>query len=155
MKLKTLYALFHGYVNNADLCNVARNSDLTDWKGVNTVVYRILFVYMGLIFFQGLICPSNSPQLLNASSSTASSPFTIAFTQGGWTWSADFINAIIIVAFISAGNGCIYVQSRALYSLALSGRAPRVFSITSKKGGQYTGPKDKLFLLVILVAEAS
>ncbi|KUI61077.1 General amino acid permease AGP3 [Cytospora mali] len=106
-------------------------------QGVNTVVYRILFVYMGLIFFQGIICPSNSPDLLNAHSTTASSPFTIAFTAGGWTWSADFINAIIVVAFISAVNGCIYVQSRALYSLALSGRAPKVFATTSKKGVPY------------------
>lgn len=91
---------------------------------------------MGLIFFQGIICPSNSPELLNGNSNTASSPFTIAFTAGGWTWSTDFINAIIVVAFISAINGCVYVQSRALYSLALSGRAPKVFAITSKKGGE-------------------
>ncbi|ROV90229.1 hypothetical protein VMCG_10244 [Cytospora schulzeri] len=113
------------------------SSTSTARPGVNTVVYRILFVYMGLIFFQGIICPSNSPELLTGNSNTASSPFTIAFTAGGWTWSADFINAIIVVAFISAVNGCIYVQSRALYALALSGRAPKVFAITSKKGVPY------------------
>jgi yeast amino acid transporter len=106
-------------------------------QGVNTVVYRILFVYMGLIFFQGIICPSSSPDLLNASSTTASSPFTIAFTQAGWTWSGHFVNALITVAFISAVNGCIYVQSRALYSLALTRRAPKFFAITSKKGVPY------------------
>lgn len=91
---------------------------------------------MGLIFFQGLICPSDSPDLLNASSDTASSPFTIAFTAGGWAWSAHFINAVIVVAFVSAVNGCIFVQSRSLYALALSGRAPRVFATTSEKGGE-------------------
>ncbi|KAF2100057.1 AAT family amino acid transporter, variant [Rhizodiscina lignyota] len=106
-------------------------------RGVNTVVYRILFVYMGLIFFQGLICPSDSPLLINASSTVASSPFTIGFTQAGWKSSGHFINALIVVAFISAVNGCIYVQSRALYSLALTGRAPRCFAITSKKGVPY------------------
>lgn len=106
-------------------------------QGVNTVVFRILFVYMGLIFFQGIICPSNSPELLNGSSNAASSPFTIAFTAGGWAWSAHFINAIIVVAFISAINGCVYVQSRTIYSLALSGRAPKVFATTSKKGVPY------------------
>jgi amino acid transporter len=63
----------------------------------------------------------------------ASSPFAIAFTQAEWKSSAHFINALIVVAFISAGNGCIYVQSRALYSLALTNRAPKVFAITSKK----------------------
>ncbi|RMZ85442.1 hypothetical protein DV737_g852, partial [Chaetothyriales sp. CBS 132003] len=106
-------------------------------KGVNNVVWRILFVYIGLIFFQGLVCPSDSDQLINASSSTASSPFTIAFTNAGWSWSGHFVNALITIAFISAVNGCIYVQSRALYSLALTGRAPKVFAITSKKGVPY------------------
>ncbi|KAG0651834.1 general amino acid permease [Hyphodiscus hymeniophilus] len=106
-------------------------------QGVNAVVYRILFVYLGLIFFQGLICPSDSPDLLNAASTVASSPFTIGFTAAGWKSSGHFINALIMVAFISAGNGCIYVQSRALYSLALTGRAPRFFAITSKKGVPY------------------
>lgn len=42
-----------------------------------------------------------------------------------------------MIGFISAGNGCIYVQSRALYSLALTNRAPKFFAITSKKGGQF------------------
>ena len=112
----------------------------TDWnsQGVNAVVYRILFVYIGLIFFQGIICPSNSPELLNATSKVASSPFTIAFTNAGWKSSGHFINTLIIIAFISSGNGTIYVQSRALYSLALSGRAPRFFATTSKKGGTYS-----------------
>ncbi|RDW88403.1 hypothetical protein BP6252_00435 [Coleophoma cylindrospora] len=78
-------------------------------RGVNTVVYRILFVYLGLIFFQGLICPSDSPELLNASSKAASSPFTIGFTQAGWKTSGHFINTLTIIAFISAGNGLPYV----------------------------------------------
>jgi amino acid transporter len=104
-------------------------------QGVNSVVYRILFVYLGIIFFQGIVCPSDSPELLNADSTVAASPFTTAFTQAGWKSSAHVINALIVVAFISAGNGCIYVQSRALYSLALTNRAPKVFAITSKKGG--------------------
>lgn len=102
--------------------------------GVDSVVYRIIFVYMGVIFFQGLICPSNAPELLNADSSVASSPFTIGFVQAGWKSAGDFINVLIVIAFISAVNGCIYVQSRVLYSLALTHRAPKVFAITSKKG---------------------
>lgn len=106
-------------------------------RGVNTVVIRILFVYIGIIFFQGLICPSDSDQLVNANSTTASSPFTIGFTAAGWSWSGHFVNALTTVAFISAGNGCIYVQSRALYSLARTGRAPRFFARTSKKGVPY------------------
>ena len=87
--------------------------------------------------FQELICPSDSPQLLNTDSKAASLPFRIAFIQAGWKSSAHFINILIIIAFISAGNGCIYVQSRAVYSLALTNIAPKFFAITSKKGGLY------------------
>lgn len=67
----------------------------------------------------------------------ASSPFTIAFQQAGWKSSPDFVNVLITIAFISAGNGWIYVQSRALYFLALTGRAPKFFAIISRKGGSF------------------
>jgi len=39
-------------------------------QGVNSVVYRILLVYLGIIFFQGIVCPFNSPELLNANSTS-------------------------------------------------------------------------------------
>ncbi|KAN0090016.1 putative arginine permease [Hyaloscypha variabilis] len=91
--------------------------------GVSSVVYRILFVYMGLIFFQGLICPSDSPELLSASSTVASSPFTIGFVKAGWNSAGDFINVLTVVSFISAMNGCIYHR--------------KFFAITSKKGVPY------------------
>ncbi|OAP62384.1 hypothetical protein AYL99_04587 [Fonsecaea erecta] len=103
-------------------------------KAINSVVYRILVVYIGMPFFQGLICPSDSPDLLNADSVVASSPFTIGFTKAGWKTSGHFVNALITVAFVSAANGVVYVQSRTVYSLALSGRAPKIFARTTSRG---------------------
>ncbi|KIX95941.1 uncharacterized protein Z520_08196 [Fonsecaea multimorphosa CBS 102226] len=103
-------------------------------KAINSVVYRILVVYIGMPFFQGLICPSDSPDLLNADSVVASSPFTIGFTKAGWKTSGHFVNALITVAFVSAANGVVYVQSRTVYSLALTGRAPKVFARTTSRG---------------------
>jgi len=89
---------------------------------------------MGMTFFQGLICPSNDPHLLSATSTVASSPFTIGFELAGWSWAGHFVNSIILVAFISAGNGVVYVQSRTLHSMAKTGRAPKIFAIVSKRG---------------------
>jgi amino acid transporter len=103
-------------------------------RGTNSIVYRILFVFVGMTFFQGLICPSDSPQLLSASSKVASSPFTIGFELAGWHWAGHFVNAIILVAFVSAGNGVVYVQSRTLHSMALTGRAPKFFATVTKRG---------------------
>lgn len=87
-------------------------------------------------FFQGLICPSTSDDLVHPSSTTASSPFTIGFVLAGWKSSGHFVNAIIIIAFISAANGVIYIQSRTLYSLALKRKAPSCFAITNTRGGK-------------------
>ncbi|KAF2815434.1 uncharacterized protein BDZ99DRAFT_516157 [Mytilinidion resinicola] len=64
----------------------------------------------------------------------ASSPFTIGFELAGWKPAGHFVNAITVVAFISAGNGVVYVQSRTLFSLAKTGRAPKIFSTTTKRG---------------------
>jgi len=87
-------------------------------------------------FFQGLICPSSSPLLLNADSVVASSPFTIGFEAAGWKSAGHFVNALILVAFVSAANGVVYVQSRTVYSLALSNRAPKIFAKTTSRGGK-------------------
>ncbi|KAL2429102.1 putative amino-acid permease [Exophiala dermatitidis] len=103
-------------------------------RAINSVVYRILVVYIGMPFFQGLICPSSSPELLNADSVVASSPFTIGFTQAGWKTAGHFVNALITVAFVSAANGVVYVQSRTVYSLALTNRAPKIFAKTTSRG---------------------
>ncbi|KAF2438213.1 AAT family amino acid transporter, variant [Karstenula rhodostoma CBS 690.94] len=103
-------------------------------RAINSIVYRILVVYIGMPFFQGLICPSDSPDLLNASSKTASSPFTIGFVKDGWKSAGHFVNALILVAFVSAANGVVYVQSRTVYSLALTNRAPKIFAKTTSRG---------------------
>ncbi|PYH81908.1 AAT family amino acid transporter, variant [Aspergillus uvarum CBS 121591] len=101
-------------------------------RGTRSVVIRICVVFIGLAFWQSIICPATSPQLLQADSTVGTSPFTIAFTQVGWVSSGDFINALCTMAFISGVNGAVYVQSRVLYSMALTGRAPRVFARLSK-----------------------
>jgi amino acid transporter len=93
-------------------------------------------------FFQGLICPSTSDDLVHPDSKTASSPFTIGFTLAGWKSSGHFVNAIILIAFVSAANGVVYIQSRTLYSLALKRKAPSLFAITSSRGGEFTKKKS-------------
>lgn len=115
------------------------NKSYTDstYQATNSILYRILFVFIGMSFFQGLICPSTSDDLVHPGSKTASSPFTIGFTLAGWKSSAHFVNAIILIAFVSAANGVVYIQSRTLYSLALKRKAPSFFAITTARGGTF------------------
>lgn len=104
---------------------------------MSSITYRILIVYMGMAFFQGLICPSSAPGLIHADSAVASSPFTIGFELAGWKTAGNFVNTIIIISSISACNGVVYVQSRTLYTMALTGKAPAIFKQASKRGGKY------------------
>lgn len=91
-------------------------------------------LYLGTIFFIGLNIPSNDAQLVSAKSKAAASPLTIALKRGGIGAAASVINALIILSVISAGNSSLYIASRTLQSLGATGRAPKIFAWTTKKG---------------------
>lgn len=63
-----------------------------------------------------------------------SSPLTIALQRGGITAAASVINGLIILSVISAGNSSLYLSSRTLHSLGATGRAPKIFGWTTRKG---------------------
>ncbi|KAL4781530.1 AAT family amino acid transporter, variant [Aspergillus varians] len=133
-----VFVLAAAYYVGTEIVSVAAGESKNPRRDVpratNSIIYRILFVFIGMAFFQSIICPSNSDQLLNASSKTASSPFTIGFELAGWKSAGNFVNAIILVAFVSAANGVVYIQSRTLYSLALKNKAPTFFAVTTSRG---------------------
>lgn len=89
---------------------------------------------MGLIFFAGIIVPSNDPGFLTATSKTASSPYSLALQHAGWEGAPNLINAFIFTAVFSSINSSVYIASRTLMSLAQLGRAPKIFAKTTSKG---------------------
>jgi amino acid transporter len=89
---------------------------------------------MGLVFFSSIICSSNSPQLLNATTKSGSSPFTIALVNAGWDGAGNLVNAVILISLLSSANSSIYIASRTLLSLAKLGRAPKFFAVTTENG---------------------
>ncbi|RSM01873.1 hypothetical protein CDV31_011157 [Fusarium ambrosium] len=103
-------------------------------KALKQTFWRILIVYVGMIFFTGLIVPYNSEGLLNATSKSASSPFTVALNQAGWAGAGNLINAIIIITLLSSINSAIYIASRTIYAQAKAGRAPRFLSKATSNG---------------------
>lgn len=100
----------------------------------NILIWRIIGIFLGGVFFINIVVPWNDPNLLHAGSKTASSPFVIAFTRVGIEAGAYVVNAIILVTLFSALNGTLYVGSRTLYGLAQEGAAPRIFLYTTNKG---------------------
>ena len=101
---------------------------------IRQVIWRILFVYMGVAFFFGLTCPANADGLINGESRSLRSPMTIAIQNAGWEGGVHLINAFIFITVVSAANSSIYIGSRTVLFLAKDGGAPKFLSKTNSRG---------------------
>lgn len=98
--------------------------------------YRLLFFYIGSILAIGIICPSDASELSSGSGIEAS-PFVIAIRNAGIKGLDSVINAVIITSALSSGNSYLFMSSRSLYSLAVEGRAPKIFTRCNRYGLPY------------------
>ncbi|KAI0133648.1 amino acid permease [Xylariales sp. AK1849] len=103
-------------------------------RAIRQTFWRILIIFMGLVFFAGILVPSTSEDLLSAKSKSAKSPWTIALVNAGWAGASNLLNVIMITAQFSSVNSAIYISSRILVSLAVNGRAPKFFARTTSNG---------------------
>ncbi len=101
-------------------------------KAVKQVFWRILIFFILAILIISLLIPYNSPQL--AISDVSVSPFTLVFEQIGITFAASMMNAVILVAILSAGNSGMYAASRMLWYLGKRGHVPRIFGKVNQRG---------------------
>ena len=103
-------------------------------KAIKKTFIRIVLFYLLGTFCIGLVCPSNDPSLNLKESTAAKSPFVIAIKRAGIPALPSIINAALITSAASAGSSDLYTCSRALYSLALVGEAPKIFARTTRRG---------------------
>ncbi|THH11555.1 hypothetical protein EW145_g585 [Phellinidium pouzarii] len=103
-------------------------------KAIKRVYIRILLFYIGGTIIIGLLVPSNDPNLNLNSGTAAGSPFVIAIQKAGIKGLPSVINAALLTSAWSAASSDLYTSSRAIYGLALSGNAPKIFSYTTKRG---------------------
>ncbi|KAI8349416.1 amino acid permease-domain-containing protein [Blakeslea trispora] len=101
---------------------------------VKQIFFRIVLFYFLSILVIALVIPYTDPNLLNGTSNVAVSPFTLVFQKAGAKWAADFMNAIILITMISAGNSGVYSSSRTLLALADDGYAPRFVKRVNRWG---------------------
>ncbi|RAL64634.1 hypothetical protein DID88_001667 [Monilinia fructigena] len=104
---------------------------------IRKTFFRILFFFVGTIFFIGLLVPYDNPQLLSGGSDAAASPFVIAAKLAGIKTLPGLINAVLLFVVLSAANSNVYSGSRILVGLAEGQCAPRFFLKTSKSGVPY------------------
>jgi AAT family amino acid transporter len=88
---------------------------------VKNVTRRIIFLYVVPILLLVLIFPIEKI-------TEESSPFADALLFHNYKWASGLFSFIVITAAISCSNSGLYGSSRALYTLALDGMAPKIFS---------------------------
>jgi amino acid transporter len=109
-------------------------------RAVRMTFYRIVFFYLVLILLLGMTVPYNSPLLLSSINegtnnvNAEASPFVVAARIAGVTTVASLINVCLLIFTFSAANSDLYIATRTLYSLAVEGNAPSIFSHTNQRG---------------------
>ncbi|KAH9905671.1 proline-specific permease [Xylariomycetidae sp. FL2044] len=103
-------------------------------KAARRFVWRLAVFYgLGSLII-GILVPSDEGQLLSGDSNASASPFVLGIQRAGIGGLNHVINAAILTSAWSAGNAFCFSGSRVLYSMALSGQAPRWFAITTRRG---------------------
>ncbi|KAI0788209.1 amino acid permease [Fomes fomentarius] len=103
-------------------------------KAIKRVYIRILLFYICGVTIIGLLVPSDVSDLNLKTSNAAKSPFVIAIKRAGISGLPSVLNAAFLTSAWSAASSDLYTSSRALYSLSLSGNAPRVFGRVTRRG---------------------
>ncbi|ORY31445.1 amino acid permease/ SLC12A domain-containing protein [Naematelia encephala] len=114
----------------------ARNPRRNIPRAIKRVYVRILIFYLGGTFVIGLIVDPATPQL-KLGSGIAQSPWVIAIRNAGIPALPSIINACLLTSAWSAASSDLYTSSRALYGLALTHQAPKIFARTTRRGLPY------------------
>ncbi|AIN47312.1 amino acid permease [Candidatus Palibaumannia cicadellinicola] len=118
-------------------------------RAMQQVFWRILLFYVLSILIISLLIPYTSPALLHHNINNITvSPFTLVFRNAGQLSAAAIMNSVILAAVLSAGNSGMYASTRMLYTLALEGKAPKMFAHLSKGGV----PCNALYMTTIVAA---
>lgn len=105
-----------------------------------TVYYRFCIFFIVGALAVGIVCAYNDPALVaiwfgnGASGSAAASPYVIAMETLGIKVLPHIVNFLIFTSIFSAGNTYTYCATRALYALALEGRAPKFLRYCNRSG---------------------
>lgn len=106
-------------------------------RAARRFTYRLVFFYIFGALAICVICPSNASRLTTGSGTVNSSPFVVGIQNAGIPVLDHIVNAAVLTSAWSAGNSFLYMSSRSLYSLAMSGNAPGIFKSCNRGGVPY------------------
>lgn len=96
-------------------------------RAVRTIVFRLVFLYLGAIVILIALIPWNQLGL-------DQSPFVTVLQAIGIPYAAGIMNFVILIAILSVGNTGLYLCTRILWSLAQENGAPKAFGRTTRRG---------------------
>ncbi|KAI8923841.1 amino acid permease-domain-containing protein [Entophlyctis helioformis] len=114
----------------------AVNPRVTVPKAIRQTFWRILLFYVISIFVIGLVIRNDDPSLLNSAinNDVTTAPFTLVFERAGLSFGAHLMNAVILVAVLSASSSAMYAASRTLMAMAKEGKAPEFLGRVNGRG---------------------
>lgn len=89
-------------------------------KAVNSVVFRILFFYIGAVGITVMVIPWSSV-------TSGISPFVTMFEELNIPYAGLIMNIVVFTALLSCLNAALYSSSRMLFAMSRTGNAPRAF----------------------------
>lgn len=96
--------------------------------------YRLVFFYVLGTLAIGCTCISTAEGLTSGAGNANASPWVIAIRNAGISTLPSIVNAGILTSAWSAGNCYLYMSSRSLYSAAVAGNAPKIFTRCNRYG---------------------
>lgn len=93
-------------------------------KAVRSVIFRVLFFYVGSVAITLLVVPWTSIE-------SGKSPFVTMFELLGLPYAGLVMNIVVLTALLSCLNASLYAASRMVFALAEQGDAPAAFSLLS------------------------
>ncbi|QJC29309.1 amino acid permease [Enterobacteriaceae endosymbiont of Plateumaris rustica] len=101
-------------------------------KAINSIIFRIIFFYVGSILLLILLMPWNEYKMYE-------SPFITYFNKIGFKYIAGIMNIVILSATFSSLSSGLYSTSRILRSLAIIGCAPKIMAKMNRNKVPYVG----------------
>ena len=100
-------------------------------SAIRSIIWRISVFYIGSVLLIILLLPFDQ---IGGADSAAESPFTAVLEMANIPGAVGIMEAVIVVALLSACNTQIYGSSRFLQNLAVRGDAPTAFAQTDNRG---------------------
>jgi len=102
-------------------------------RAVKSVGIRVFFFFMLIVVFITLLVPLDDPRLLGGSGINAS-PLVIALNDAGINVIPQILNASFLVISATGGLEPLYIASRVMRHMALSGMLPKKLAQVDGKG---------------------